>query len=291
MDHLYPAVKEIALQENSSRLTYVRQFKWIGYDTANQYLKSFTNLLTYPKQHRMPNYLLVGDTNNGKTAILRRFIKLNPSYIDADSGKLVVPVLFIEGPDGPDEKKLLNSILIALQAPVKLSERTNLMEERVIQLLSNCSVRVLIIDEIHSMLAGPIQRQRKFLNLIKYLSNKLQISIILAGTKSAYNAIGTDPQIQNRFPPKTLKRWTNIKEVKRLLKSFELATPLKEPSYLYENSFAEKIKLMSDGLLGEIDKIIELSFELALEIGKEKITPKILDDIDYVPPSDRRKIA
>ena len=148
---------------------------------------------------------------------------------------------------------------------------------------------LLIIDEIHHVLAGTLAKQRLFLNVLKYLSNELQIPLICAGTRDAFNAIQTDPQLSNRFEPKVLPRWTNDTELKRLLISFESILPLKKESNLIENSITNKILAMSDGLIGEISKIIELSTILAIESKIEKITPNILESIDYTSPDKRKK--
>ncbi|WP_394350819.1 TniB family NTP-binding protein [Elizabethkingia argenteiflava] len=56
-------------------------------------------------------------------------------------------------------------------------------------LLKELEVKVLIIDEINHVLAGTISKQRLFLNVIKYLSNELNIPLVCSGTKLAFNAI------------------------------------------------------------------------------------------------------
>jgi hypothetical protein len=55
------------------------------------------------------------------------------------------------------------------------------------------NVKMLIIDEIHHVFAGPLLKQRHFLNVIKYMGNELQIPIAAAGTHDAFNAIQIDP--------------------------------------------------------------------------------------------------
>ena len=95
----------------------------------------------------------------------------------------------------------------------------------VVQLLSTVGVKMLIVDEIQHVLAGPMLKQRHFLNVIKYLGNELQIPIVAAGTHDAFNAIQTDPQLSNRFEPALLRRWTLTDEYLRLLASFEVALP------------------------------------------------------------------
>lgn len=272
------------------RINVTRQFKWIGYTQAMQTLKKLEECFDYPKSHRMPNILLVGDSNNGKTAILSRFEQSHPAYIDNETDKLVQNVLMIQAPPEPDEKRLYNAILDKLFAPYRTSEKIDSRYLRVKNLLVDLQVKVLIIDEIHHVLAGSPLKQRLFLNVIKHLSNDLKIPLVCSGTKLAFNAIQTDQQLSNRFEPRVLHRWSNDIELRRLLASFESILPLKKESHLIENGIASKILGMSDGLIGEIAKILEYSTILALESDIDCITMEILDNIDYISPQKRKKI-
>ncbi len=290
MKHLTQNTREFV--ENSTieeRIESCRNFKWIGYTQAQKILDKMDDCLKYPKSIRMPNILLVGDSNNGKTAILTRFHKLHPAYLDEETDKLTNPVLMVQAPPEPDEKRFYNAILEKLFAPYITSEKIDSRYSRVKNLLLEMDTRMLIIDEIHHVLAGSPTRQRKFLNVIKHLSNDLQIPLICAGTKLAFNAIQTDQQLSNRFEPRVLPRWSNNVEFKRLLLSFERLLPLKEESKLLESSISTKILSMSDGLIGEVSTILELSSILAIESGLEKISRKVIDEIDYVPPEKRKK--
>lgn len=291
MNHLHEKTKKIVLESSDQERIYsIKKFKWIGYTQAKKINDRLHELMSYPEIHRMPNILLVGDSNNGKTALLSRFSKLNSSFTDEETFELNVPVLMIQAPPEPDEKRLYNTILESLFAPYSSSERIELRQQRVIHLLKKVKVKLLIIDEIHHVLAGTISKQRSFLNVIKYLSNELRISMVCSGTKEAFNAIQTDPQLANRFEPKVLKKWRNDNEYLRLLASFERLLPLKKPSLLIEPSLATKILSMSEGLIGEISKILELASIMAIETEMEKINKNILNNIDYVPPSERKKM-
>lgn len=42
-------------------------------------------------------------------------------------------------------------------------------------------LRILVIDEIHHILAGNLTRQKIFLNVIKFLGNELEIPIVVSG--------------------------------------------------------------------------------------------------------------
>src|SRR5450631_1979637 len=106
--------------------------------------------------------------------------------------------------------------------------------------------------EIQHVLAGPLLKQRQFLNVIKHLGNELQIPIVAAGTQDAFNAIQTDPQLANRFEPAVLQRWTMGEDYLRLLASFEKLLPLEHRSDLLEPAMAIKILSLSEGTIGEI---------------------------------------
>lgn len=291
MKHLHNKTKEILNNSTDlERIHLIKKAKWIGYSQANSIIGRFNELLTYPINHRMPNILLIGDSNNGKTALLNKFIKSNQSYVEEETNKLIVPTLLIQAPPEPDERRFYNAILESLFAPYSSSEKIEMKQQRVIHLLKKVELRLLIIDEIHHVLAGNLSKQRSFLNVLKFLSNELKISMICSGTREAFNAIQTDPQLANRFEPKVLKKWKNDEEYLRLLASFESLLPLKEPSMLIESSLSTKILAMSEGLIGEVSKILELASILAIESSVEKINRNILNNIDYTPPSDRKKM-
>lgn len=291
MKHLHDKTKEILNNySDSERIISIRKSKWIGYSQASNIINRFDELLNYPINHRMPNILLVGDSNNGKTALLNKFLRVNQSFVEEETSKLVVPVLLIQAPPEPDERRFYNAILESLFAPYNSSEKIEMKQQRVIHLLKKVELRLLIIDEIQHVLAGNLSKQRSFLNVLKFLSNELRISMVCSGTKEAFNAIQTDPQLANRFEPKVLKKWRNDEEFLRLLASFERLLPLKEESMLIEPSISTKILAMSEGLIGEISRILELSSILAIESGVEKINKNILNNIDFIPPSDRKKM-
>ena len=290
MNHLIEKAKVFVKSASKERrIENCRVYKWIGYPVAHEILTEMNTLLTYPKRDRMRNMLIVGDSNNGKTAILSKFDQANEATIDAVTGKQTCPVLMIQAPPEPDEKRFYNAILDKLFAPSRTSEKIDSRFNRVKNLLTEMDVKVLLIDEIHHVLAGSPSKQRLFLNVIKYLSNELKISLICAGTDLAYNAIQSDNQLSNRFHPWTIPRWENTKDYKRLLNSFTRILPLKEESLLTEKSIADKILAYSDGLIGEISTILELSTIMAIESGVERITKTVIDSINYTPPMKRKK--
>ena len=57
----------------SERIARIRSDRWIAYPRAMQAIDRLHELFEYPKRLRMPNLLIVGPTNNGKSMIAEKF--------------------------------------------------------------------------------------------------------------------------------------------------------------------------------------------------------------------------
>jgi hypothetical protein len=289
--HLEKAVAAWLDLPTSERIERIRSPRWIGYPKAKAVLARLEDLLVWPRSHRMPNALIVGDTNNGKSMLIQRFRSLHPAHDNPEGEGVRVPVLVIQAPPTPDEGRFYNSILELLFAPYKPNDRVDKKLAQVLKLLRYVDMRMLVIDEIHHILAGNLNRQRGFLNVIKYLGNELKVPIVGVGTKDAFRAIQTDPQLANRFEPALLPRWTFDTDFLRLLASFERMLPLAEPSALHDTSLATKLFSLSEGYLGELSTLLTHAAVAAVENGQERIDAKTLESVSWTPPSERRRQA
>ena len=157
-----------------------------------------------------------------------------------------------------------------------------------LRILKQINLRVLVIDEVHNLLTGPVNKQRLFLNVLKYLSNDLQIPLVGLGTKDALRAIQADPQLANRFEPVALPRWRLDRDFLRLLASFGRALPLRERSPLTEERLARKLLALSEGNLGELSTLLNAAAIYAARTGIERIDDQVLTKLEWVPPSERR---
>lgn len=287
--HLLQKAAAYLERPDQERITYIRSPRWIGYPRAQEILTQLENLLTHPKAHRMPNLLIVGDTNNGKTMLVRRFCNQHKPDDNPEGEAAKVPVLFVQAPPVPDEGRFYNAILELLFAPYKPGDRADRKQFQAIKLLRTVGLRMLVIDEIHHLLAGSMTKQKAFLNVIKYLGNELEVPIVGVGTRDAFRAIQTDLQLSNRFDQALLPRWANNEMFLRLLATFERSIPLRNPSNLTDGALADKIYSMSEGYLGEISRVLESAAVRAVETGLERIDKRLLDGIGWISPSDRRK--
>lgn len=289
IDHLTEATGRLLDLDDAARIERIRSPRWIGYPRAKEVQAKLEDLLIYPKSHRMPNLLIVGDTNNGKTMLIERFCAQYPADGNPSGDGVIVPVLSIQAPPVPDEGRLYNSILELLFAPYKPNDRVDKKQLQVVKLLRYVGLKILIIDEIHHVLAGNLNRQRAFLNVLKFLGNELQVPIVAVGTRDAFRALQTDPQLANRFEPALLPRWELNSDFLRLLASFERMLPLRKASDLHDTALANRLFSMSEGYIGELSRVLTKAATSAVESGVERIDAKVLDRIDWVSPSDRKR--
>jgi hypothetical protein len=186
LDHLLPAARDTALLSAEQRVTKLQSDYWIGYSRAEQALKRLEELLHSPKRLRMPNMLIISPTNNGKTMIVEKFRRSHLPY-ESDDGKYeVIPVLMVQMPSDPTIQRFYAAIITALGSPVTRYPSTTRYETMALQLLSATKTKILIIDELHNILAGNGHKQREFLNLLRFIGNQLQLSIVGVGIKDAF---------------------------------------------------------------------------------------------------------
>jgi Cdc6-like AAA superfamily ATPase len=280
------------INEQTERIKSILKNNWIGYPKSELVLKHLNQLLLFPKSHRMQNLLIIGESNNGKTTIARRFLHQNPSFIssdiDIDTGLMidyvVRPVVMIQCPHVPEEKRLYFNILEQLNIPFRKTAKSDYLNEIVIQALIDMKVKVLILDEIHHILSGSPRKQREFLALIKYISNIAEVSLVGIGTNEANYALKSDDQLSTRFDKIIIPNWQYDNDFIRLIATLEKVIKLTKESKLIEPKISKEIYNMSKGNLGEILKIVKLSAIEAIESTDEKISIDTLKRISYQSP-------
>ena len=282
------AIQQVELPDDQ-RILAIKEGVWITYTGAKQILEQMEELFNHPRILRMPNMLIVGASNNGKTQILHHFEEKHKPDPNPDGDYSIVPVLFVEAPGKPDIGAFYDKILEAVWQPYSIRAKDSDKEREVKKVLRSIHLKVLMIDEIQHIIAGGQAKQREFRNSLKSLGNELQISIICAGVEEAFNAFNTDSQLSNRFEPAFLPKWNMNNEYGDLLESFERHLPLRKPSNLRgDPALAQKVLWMSEGILGEIHEVLKRAAILAIRDKTEQITQKIIEKIRWTMPSKRR---
>ena len=283
--HIHPDFRHIMVLSDKERIEFMDMPRWIGNKSAQQILDTLQGLMNKPTRPRMPNLLIVGDPNNGKTTIIDRFKELcGQSYIDENTDP-IKPVIVAESPPSADEKGLYISILEQFYAPYRASDPASKLRYQVIHILRMCKTKVLVIDEIHSLLTGSAIKQREVMNTIKLLCNELAIPIVGVGTREAVRVLHTDPQHASRFDVVTLPLWELNQDFQRLLAGFEKVLPLKNPSKLHEPELASLIHTISEGNTGNLHRLLIECATEAIKCGKEQIDASIIKSKAWLRPT------
>ena len=288
LTHLHPSAQPIARLPADERLRHVRADRWIGYSRASEALERLETLYEWPKKQRMPNLLLLGPTNNGKSMIIEKFRRLHPPISLAEREQ--VPVLAVQMPSEPSVSRFYVALQAALGAPLRPRQRVPEMEQATLSLLRAVGVRVLVIDELHNVLAGRGDTRREFLNVLRFLGNELRIPLVGVGTREAYMAIRSDDQLENRFEPFALPRWEPNDEARALLASFAAAFPLRRRSMIDTEEMARYLLTRSEGTIGELTRLLTDAAVAAIETGEEAINQRTLLVAPYIEPAERRRL-
>ncbi|SHN44809.1 hypothetical protein SAMN05192549_1274 [Duganella sacchari] len=274
-DHIHPDFRHVLALSDQERKYFLQEQRWIGYPSAKYIIDTMQSLMAMPKRTRMPNLLIVGDSNNGKTSIIERFKSVcGQGYVD-DSGEAVKPVIVTEVSNA-SEKGFLIGLLECFFAPYK-SGSIDVLRPQVLHLFRKCQVQILVIDEIHSMLTGTAREQREIMNGIKYLCNQLRIPVVGFGLREATVVLHTDKQHTSRFDVLSLPLWELNPQFQTLLKDFESILPLKKKSGLHTGSLATALHTISQGNLGDLQNLLVRCATAAIDSGTERIDLDIIE--------------
>ncbi|MGW0960795.1 TniB family NTP-binding protein [Streptomyces gelaticus] len=259
-----------------------------GYPRASAALERLETLLSWPSRLRMPNLLVIGPTNNGKSMIVEKFCRSHPAVTHPDREE--TPVLVVQMPSEPTVVRFYTALLAALGSPLRARYRLADLEQLVLRLLRAAGVRMLVVDELHNVLGGRGDSRREFLNLLRYLGNELRIPLVGVGIRDAYLAIRADDQLENRFAPLTLPRWEADEDARSLLASFAASFPLRRPSPIATTEMTGYLLTRSEGTIGELALLLTDAAVAAIESGEEAINQRTLLLAPYTGPSERRRL-
>jgi len=281
--------EEVKSRPDEERINFIYKDRFVLYPRASEILEKLKELMNISDTIRPPSFLLVGPPNNGKTALVTYFCRMHKPYDDPEGVKM--SVIYLQAPHKPDVGMFYDSILEKVDPGFRKSDSLSTKFIKIKHYLKELGVKIVIIDEIHNVLAGSKIKQREFMNALKNLMNELKRPFALVGTKDALIATETDYQISSRFPPRVLSTWTYDKNYLSFLHAYEKTLPLKKKSKLIEQkNLTLKILEYSEGYLGEIVSILKELAVLAIKTGKERIDYSLFKELNWVPPSKRREI-
>lgn len=289
--------KEMLNSSDEERIVYINKEYWVDYPIAQSILEKMEDVYNYGYgKTRHISILLVGSSNNGKTSLLKQFIKKHPPYdynVEGEQPEWITddffdkytgigrPVIYIISPTEPSETRLYSIILEQLNVPYKTRDSLDIKAKLVEYYLKALNVRVLIIDEIHNILNGSPARQKQIMSAIRDLSSKLTMPVVLSGVKEALRAVNTEDQISSRYRPEYLTKWKMDKDYISLLATIISKLPLKKQSTIINKDDASEILELCNGYIGEIVNLIKAAAIYAIKSGSERVTIKEIRECGF----------
>jgi len=282
MSHLCTATRCEAMLDHRTRIRSLQRDRWIDYPRATEAIQRLERLLNAPQRERMPCLAMHGDSNIGKTLIVSKLRREHPSTFNDLKGVECRQIIAMQMLATPDQHRFYAALLFELGAPHSMTASLSSLERLARDLLRRIAPRMLIVDEVHHLLAGGHREQRASLNLLKYLANDLKFSVVVVGTSDALLALETDAQMRSRFTPFEIPRWRECDEFRRLLSAFERVLPLRKASNLAQKAVVEFLLAASGGLTGEVSRLLNEAAELAIVDATERITMQHLEHVGQV---------
>jgi len=280
--HLSDAARAALDLPYAHRIALIDRDLWIGYSRARDAHAWLQRILRSERRQRPDNLLIVGASNNGKTAIARRFLARAAVPENPDAERSNIETALIQAPNGPNIPELLRSVLAALGREPGLRPTTARLRAEVHGAMRDVGLRLLLIDDLHNIRGSGVGAMLVELREIGSITG---VSIGAFATKEIAHIFRLDEQLANRFALLTLPRWQfDELEYAQLLATFERQLPLRQSSNLTDPDLARRILSMAGGLIGGLATILRQAATAAIETGQERIDRSVLDGLIIASP-------
>jgi hypothetical protein len=244
--------------------------RWVSYPKAEQILSRLDDLLFLPARVRMPNVLIHGASGAGKSMIIEKFTRDHPT--ESDRQDATRPIVVMQMPPLPTLRSFFSELLRSLDCAVIVGSRLSELEHDALRQLKKSKPRLIAIDEIHHLLACTPREQRAALNVLKFLSNELRVSIVALGTGEALHVMRTDPQIASRFESCSLPAWIATEDFRSFIAGFLQQLRVDARDIVNNPIAIDYILELTSGITGRIVELLRLSARCALRRESTSLT-------------------
>ena len=249
----------------------------------------FTGIIDRIKEcHRRAKYtteprglLITGDTGYGKTT-LGRFYEKDYPRVKGDDG-MIIPVLFSSVPSPATIKNMGSALLKDLGDPLYDRGTTGNITSRLCNLIKECKVELIILDEFQDLIDKDTERVLKSCaDWIKTLLNKTGVPIVLMGMPWAADILIDNAQLQRRFSTRMALRaygWETEDEqteFTNFLIILEQGLLFPSPSMLYSGEKSFRLFCATRGVIANMKNLISKAAEKGYEKGFDCITMDLL---------------
>ena len=250
--------------------------RWVSYPRAERILSRLDDLMYLPARVRMQNVLIHGNSGAGKSMIIEKFIRSHSLELDREDAAR--PIVSMQMPPLPTLRSFFSELLRSLDCTVIFGSKISELEHDTLRQLKKARPRLLAIDEIHHLLACTPREQRAALNVLKFLSNELRVSIVALGTSEALHVMRTDPQIASRFQSCALPSWTANDDLRSFLAGFLQQLDVDGKDIVNNRIAIDYILELTSGVTGRIVEVVRLSARCAVRRDSRTVTVDLLQE-------------
>ncbi|MBV7297705.1 TniB family NTP-binding protein [Enterovibrio paralichthyis] len=223
--------------------------------------------------------IVVGDSGSGKTTIIDKYLMDNPRKEGVDGS--VIPILSTSLPANANPITASESLLSAMGDPFAFGRGRDPAElmKSVIDLLRECCVELIIIDEFQHM----IDRRSKDVlhnvaDWLKMIIIQSKVPVVLFGMPYSTVILDANHQLLGRFEsqhhlqPFRVKKQEELTRYKTFLTLVDQALPFGNSSNLASEEMMKRIYVFSKGNMRLIRRLINKASKLALIDGSQHIS-------------------
>jgi len=287
--HLDAATRRLLRLDDAQRIACIDRDLWIGYGRALEVQEKLEQIIRSERRMRPDNLLIVGASNNGKTAIARHFLARHTLPEDPAADRATLPVALILAPNGPKIPLLFAAILETLGRNPGQRGTTAQLRKETYWAMGDVGLRLLMIDDLHNIRGSGVG---SLLVELRNMGSDTGVSLGCFATKEIAYVLRQDEQLANRFDLTTLPRWQfEDAEYARLLATFEQRLPLRQKSELTNPDLAQRILVSAGGLIGGIASLLRRAAAEAIRTGHERIDRSMLARVSAASPDRIEAVA
>lgn len=289
--YLDPPARDVIRLSAEERIAWFQeQQHWIPYKPAQDALKLVEEAIGRPRSPRMKGYLIIAESNNGKSRLARECTLRYPMLDDPNAESIVLRTLLIVLPPSPDEGAIYDRILDQLCQPYRPKDPVTVNRRQVINALQKCGLRALLVDELQRVLSANQNKRRQVLEALRYIAGEVPVPLIVFSTPRGANALASSDEMINRLHPVELPTWKLDDDFRVLLSSFQGLLPLRQKSLITGSTLGPFIHYQTEGLIGEVRDLLDVALQHTLRSGMEQIDKSVLESVAWARPSERKRL-
>lgn len=283
------SIEELRLADDATRLAYLAEPQTIHHPRMMEIEDRLRAILEAPEPHQH-SIAVFGRSFNGKSTISKHFASLHPVQTGITGDADRADVVRISMPGEASVREFAIRVLRYVGEPFNLRWSTSHLASMAYAVLRTMRTSLLIIDEFQDLANGTHRNREALKNMVKSIGEDCGCGVALFGTPPGVDILNDNPQLQRRFEQIVLPPWRCGDESNVLIHNLEVRLPLRKTSHVVANpKLVEIILEKGDHVIGHIRRVMLAAARTAIQSGREVIDAKTLEDMAWVPLSERAR--